>query len=149
MCCLGLSALWCVECAVVCDVITSTKTLSGILPKLRTGQNMTKQGTTKAWICQDKQARKSNPRVWVVNQGGLSKKMGEFWVPPFFVWFHTSYCVAIRTKTRTRTRRQQIVSLWGNLTRNLPSICPIFFLLSTWKVVFESHLQYNVEERAG
>ena len=39
-------------------------------------------------------------------------------------------------KTRTRTRRQQIVSLWSNLTRNLQSIYPFFFSLAS----VEGHL---------
>ena len=67
------------RCAISGDIIgdiTFTGTLSGTLPKLRTGQGLCHQATARVCICPDKQARLSNPRVWVASPVCLFRKIG-------------------------------------------------------------------------
>ena len=53
-----------------------TGTLSGTLPKLRIGQGLSQEATTRVWICPDRQARLSNPRVWVASPEVLISEKG-------------------------------------------------------------------------
>ena len=55
-------------CVVVCDVLTLTGTSSGTLPRLRPGRGLSKLPRAIVWICLDKQAEISNPRVWWQNR---------------------------------------------------------------------------------
>ena len=110
---------WCGMC------LTLTLTSSGTLPKLRTGQGLSKEARARVWICPDKQVEISNPTVWWQNKGCLFGKKAYSWqvshAPPRT---HRS-CLSVSSWNRSSNVTAQGVRWWELLTWIFPSDGPL------------------------